>query len=141
MNNIQINSIEFISKEDEINQILNSLKKLGEISSKKLFESNIDFDERLVEAWLNNRKFEAELLYRKSRDGSTPTDFHNKCDKKGITIIFIETTKGYKFGGYTELQWEKSSYYKYKKDNKSTFIFSFNHKEKYINRIDIPNPQ
>ena len=101
MNNIQINSIEFISKEDEINQILNSLKKLGEISSKKLFESNIDFDERLVEAWLNNRKFEAELLYRKSRDGSTPTDFHNKCDNKGITIIFIETTKGYKFGGYT----------------------------------------
>ena len=101
MNNIQINSIEFISKEDEINQILNSLKKLGEISSKKLFESNINFDERLVEAWLNNRKFEAELLYRKSRDGSTPTDFHNKCDNKGITIIFIETTKGYKFGGYT----------------------------------------
>ena len=101
INNIQINSIEFISKEDEINQILNSLKKLGEISSKKLFESNIDFDERLVEAWLNNRKFEAELLYRKSRDGSTPTDFHNKCDNKGITIIFIETTKGYKFGGYT----------------------------------------
>ena len=127
MNNIQINSIEFISKEDEINQILNSLKKLGEISSKKLFESNIDFDERLVEAWLNNRKFEAELLYRKSRDGSTPTDFHNKCDNKGITIIFIETTKGYKFGGYTELPWDN---YGSKKD-KNAFLFSFDNKQKY----------
>ena len=96
------------------------IKKFGEISSKKLFESNIDFDERLVEAWLNNRKFEAELLYRKSRDGSTPTDFHNKCDNKGITIIFIETTKGYKFGGYTELPWDN---YGSKKDKKCFFIF------------------
>jgi len=34
------------------------------------------------------------------------------------------------------LQWERSSSYKYKKDNKSTFLFSFNHKEKYTNRID-----
>ena len=124
INNIQINSIEFISKEDEINQILNSLKKLGEISSKKLFESNIDFDERLVEAWLNNRKFEVELLYRKSRDGSTPTDFHNKCDNKGITIIFIKTTKGYKFG---DIPWDN---YGSKKD-KNAFLFSFNNKQKY----------
>ena len=58
-------------------------------------------------------------------------DFHNKCDNKGITIVFIETTKGYKFGGYTELQWDCSG--KGKRD-KSTFIFSFNHREKYYAR-------
>ena len=47
-------------------------------------------------------------------------------DNKGITIVYIETTKGYKFGGYNELQWDKSLFKTYK----STFIFSFNHKEK-----------
>ena len=50
---------------------------------------------------------------------------------KGITITFIETTKGYKFGGYTELPWDKSN--SCKKD-KSTFIFSFNNKQKYTPR-------
>ena len=85
----------------------------------------------MIETWLNNRKFEVELLFRKSRDGSTPNDFHNKCDNKGITITFIETTKGYKFGGYTELEWDKSE--KNKKD-KSAFLFSFNNNQKYTNR-------
>jgi len=126
-NNLKIN-IKFLPKEDGINQLLDSIKKFGEISSKKLFESNIYFNEELIETWLNNRKFEAELLFRKSRDGSTPNDFHNKCDNKGITITFIETTKGYKFGGYTELPWDKSNIYK---KDESTFIFSFNKKQKY----------
>ena len=58
-------------------------------------------------------------------------DFHNKCDNKGFTITFIETTNGYKFGGYTELQWDCSSS---SKKDKSTFIFSFNNKQKYTAR-------
>ena len=82
----------------------------------------------MVKSWLNNRNFTAELLFRKSRDGSTPKDFHNKCDNQGITITFIETTKGYKFGGYTEFHWDCSN--QYKMDN-NAFIFSFNNKEKH----------
>ena len=85
----------------------------------------------MIITWLNNRKYNSELLYRKTRDGSTPNDFHNRCDNKRITIIFIETTKGYKFGGYTELQWDKSG--KNKKD-KSTFIFSINKNQKFTAR-------
>ena len=100
-------------------------------NSLKIFDSIIKFDHNLVKSQLNNRNFKSELLFRKSRDGSTPKDFHNKCDNKGITIVFIETTKGYKFGGYTELQWDYNS--GYKKD-KSTFLFSFNYKQKYIAR-------
>ena len=95
------------------------------------FSSQIDFDANLVSSWLNNRKYSSKLLFRKSRDGSTPNVFHNKCDNKGITIVFIETTKGYKFGGYTELQWDKSGT---GKKDKSTFIFSFNNKQKYTAR-------
>jgi len=95
------------------------------------FDTKIDFPKDLVVAWLNNRKFKSELLYRKTRDGSSPYDFHNKCDNKGATITFIETTKGYKFGGYTELQWDQSETYK---TDQSTFLFSFNHMQKYTAR-------
>ena len=76
--------------------------------------------------------FFPELLFRMSKDRKTGKDFHNKCDNKGITIIFIETNKGYKFGGYTELGWEGSG----PKKDKSTFLFSFNKKEKYIAQND-----
>ena len=119
----------FYPQEKGINKLLEDIKIFGKVNSKK-FKSNIVFDEELVESWLNNREFNSELLYRKSRDGSTPNDFHNKCDNKGITITFIETTKGYKFGGYTELQWDKSG----GKTDKSTFIFSINKNQKFTSR-------
>ena len=127
------NDIKFFQNEEEsINNLLNTIKTFGEIKNdNRLFDSIIKFDENLVKIWLNNRQFKAELLYRKSRDGSTPNDFHTRCDNKGITITFIETTKGYIFGGYTELLWDKSNS---SKKDKSTFIFSFNNKQKYIAR-------
>ena len=136
-NIIKCNSIKtefsFISNEDEINQLFEIIKKFGDIKDNSIntFDSNIEFDQNLVKTWVNNRNFKSELLFRKTRDGSTPNDFHNKCDNKGVTITFIETTEGNKFGGYTELPWDKSE--KNKKD-KSTFIFSFNNKQKYIAR-------
>ena len=99
--------------------------------NKILFESNIKFDQQLVKSWLNNKNFSTKLIFRKTRDGSTTNDFHNKCDNQGITITFIETTKGYKFGGYTELQWEKKEC---SKKDSSTFIFSLNNKQKYTPR-------
>ena len=128
LNNINSENIgiKFYPKEDGINQFLDSMKTFGELTSNK-FDSEIDFDENLINSWLNNRKFKTELLYRKSRDGSTPNDFHDKCDNKGITITIIESSKGKKFGGYTELSWDKSNS---SKKDKSIFIFSFNKKIK-----------
>ena len=123
--------IKFLPNEEGINNFIQSIKTFGKIQKGNEFDSKIQFDQELVNSWLNNRYFSAKLLYRKSRDGSTPNDFHNKCDNKGITITFIETTKGYKFGGYTELSWDKSG----NKKDKSTFLFSFNNKQKYINSI------
>ena len=129
-NSINI-SLSFYPEEDGINEFLESIKEFGFVGNNLFkFDSKIEFDQNLVKSWLGNRNYKAELLFRKSRDGSTFNDFHNKCDNKGITIVFIETTKGYKFGGYTELQWDNSG----SKKDKSTFIFSFNHKQKYIAR-------
>ena len=64
-----------------------------------LFNSKIELDENLIKSWLNNKNFIAELLFRKTENGSSPKDFHKKCHNQGITIIFIETSKGNKFGG------------------------------------------
>ena len=122
------NEIKLIADELEINNLLNSIKDLGKLGCNQLFDSNIDFDEQLIKTWLNNKNFTSELLFRKTKNGSTPEDFHNNCDNKGITITFIETTKGYKFGAYTESDWE---IFRDKKKDNSTFLFSFNHKQKY----------
>ena len=66
-----------------------------------------DYDkiEQIIE-WIEPKKeIKFNLLFRKSRDGSTAKDFHRLCDNKGATLIFIETDKGYKFGGYTPMDW------------------------------------
>ena len=124
------NNVSFTPSEEEekFNQLIESLKKIGKINIDKMFNSLIDFDEKLVKLWLNNREFTTELLYRKTSDGSKSEDFHKKCDNKGITITIVETTKGYIFGGYTELNWDSRSG---SRTDNSTFIFSFNNKEKY----------
>ena len=129
-------SIKFYPEEEGISQLLENINNFGIVKDNlcfNKFDSKIEFEQNLVKSWLNDKNYISELLFRKSRDGSTPDDFHKKCDNKGITIVFIETTKGYKFGGYTELQWDNKS--GAKKDN-STFIFSFDHRQKYMARIN-----
>ena len=134
---INLNNINIIKNQIKaVNMALDGIISEAENNIKEninvnKFDTKIDFDQDLVLAWLNNRKFKSELLFRKSRDGTTPDDFHNRCDNKGVTITFIETTKGYKFGGYTELQWDRSLTHK---ADQSTFVFSFNHKQKYTAR-------
>ena len=126
--------IEFFYENNKFNNLIEDISNIDKIidnNNKIFFDSKIEFDQKLVKDWLNNKNFKAELLFRKTRDGSKPKDFHERCDNKGITITFIETKKGYKFGGYTELQWNSKE--QFQKD-KTTFIFSFNNKEKYLPR-------
>ena len=46
-----------------------------------------------------------KLLYRATKDGNNIKTFHNKCDNIKGTLIIIKTTKGMRFGGYTEQIW------------------------------------
>ena len=121
-----------IQNGDEINVFSKLINNFGKLKLEyDYFNSNIEFNQELVKSWLNNRDFDSELLFRKTRDGSTSKDFHNNCDNKGTTITFIETTKGYKFGGYTESEWDTSGDYK---NNGITFIFSLNDGKKYLSK-------
>jgi hypothetical protein len=64
-----------------------------------------------------------KLLYRGSRDGFTPSDFHSRCENQSNTVTLIETTKGFIFGGFTPIPWDSSNNYKSDSSQKS-FIFT-----------------
>ena len=51
-----------------------------------------------------------ELLYRGTRDGFRAKNFHDKCDKKGETLTVILSSDNYIFGGYTEIDWESTTW-------------------------------
>ena len=80
---------EFLPDSKGIRDLFNEINKFGSIHirNKKFFDSKIEFDRSLVISWLGNRNFSTDLIFRKSRDGSSCNDFHNKCDNKGNTII------------------------------------------------------
>jgi len=46
------------------------------------------------------------LLYKASRDGFDPSQFHKGCDEKGATLVLIKSTEGCLFGGYSDVEWK-----------------------------------
>jgi hypothetical protein len=63
------------------------------------------------------------LLYRGSRDGFRGASFHSKCDGQSNTVTIIETTKGYKFGGFKPVAWESPGRY-YEDTSGKSFLFT-----------------
>ena len=79
--------------------------------------------------FVKNSKVIFNLLYRASRDGDSPHDYHNKCDGKSNTLCVIQTIKGCKFGGYTETTIGDGSDVK----DPNAFVFSLNKNKIYEN--------
>ena len=116
-------------KEEEKNKLL--IKKFQ--NAKKILKED---ENDLVINWLknnkNNNKYENisfELLYRASRDGDSASKFHELCDGKGPTIIFVKNEDDYRFGGFTSKKWKSSDE---KESDPSSFLFSLTNKEKYL---------
>jgi hypothetical protein len=63
-----------------------------------------------------------KLLYRGSRDGFEASSFHEKCDKKGETVVIINSN-GQLFGGYTPNSWNSSGGH-LADDSLKSFIFT-----------------
>ena len=132
--------------EEKINLIENENKKIIEIKKQEkinlekfsIKKSTIiqgdEKTENIIKDWIDpNKNIKFSLLFRKTRDGSNGTDFHRNCDNKGPTITLIETDKGYKFGGYTPLNWESKN--GENKNDELTFLFSLNQMKKFT-KID-----
>ena len=54
--------------------------------------------------WLPKKK--TTLLFRATRDGFDPANFHQKCDGKGPTVVIAKSAGGHIFGGYSDTAWE-----------------------------------
>ena len=111
------------SKETEVFYDLRYSSILNETNEKIFFQSLIK---------CKNLK----LLYRLSRDGSEPQDFHKFCDYQGATLILFKSKNNRKFGGYLSKNWESSG--DWKKDN-NVFLFSIDLKKKYKVKNNMQN--
>ena len=85
----------------------------------------------MISKWINPDKIiYFKLLYQVSRDGDRISTFTEKVKGKFPTIVIVYTKSGFKFGGYTSVEWNMTEFYTYKKDE-SAFIFSIDKKKKY----------
>ena len=144
----QINEMKKEIKEnkEEMNEMKKEIKKINEkldilfkekakadgIDSKiikKNEELNLISDRIKNTELLKNKKIKYKLLYRGTRDGMNPSSFHQKCNSIPQTVSIVQTTKGYKFGGYAEKTWENNNGI-WIKDDKS-FVFSIDHMKIY----------
>ena len=123
--------------EKEIEHFMDAIKKFGELKN-KIHELEFKLDSNIINKkefnklneWINPKeKINLILLYRLTKDGKNPSDFHNKCDNQSPTLVIIKNKDGSKIGGYTTLTWnDEGENNKY--DNNS-FLFSLNEYKKY----------
>jgi len=120
--------LEEIRKEKEKEK---EFKKYEIAKSRILKKGEMD----LFLSWLDNKPKKIKLLLDSKIDGDLTSTFYNKCSGKYPTVVFVETTKGHRFGGYSSIPWENLN--GGFKEDKKNFIFSLDKKKKY----NIKNPK
>ena len=71
----------------------NIIKKIEEI---EFIKNRIQNSQKF-----KNKNIYFNLLFKATKDGKNSSNFHKKCDGIQDLLIFIRTTKGEIFGGYT----------------------------------------
>ncbi|KAJ5077165.1 pep-cterm sorting domain-containing protein [Anaeramoeba ignava] len=63
--------------------------------------------ENYIKEWVNNKDFfkKIKLGFSGKRDGFDCHQFHKLCDNKGQTLVLIQTTQRYIFGGFSSVGW------------------------------------
>ena len=119
----------FSMQEDEINKLINSIKKLSLINNDLSFPSEIlkdkNEDKKLILSWLPKKPNKIIILLNSKIDGDSCKTLIEKCKGKKPTLVVIQTTKDIIFGGYATQEWSKSE-----KDEKA-FVYSLKTKKKY----------
>lgn len=62
---------------------------------------------------------------RRSRDGYSANDFHNKCDNKGKTLTIVRSERGNIFGGFADCEWTSRDL-TVRDGLKKSFVFAVN---------------
>lgn len=89
----------------------------------KIIENLDEFNLLYKRLRKNGELLDFKLLYRKSVDGTSASDFHKKCDGIGKTITIIKSNSGYKFGGYAENKWTSNTF-SWVYNDFNSFVFS-----------------
>jgi hypothetical protein len=125
---------EFIPNLSFFNQketsLFGSIRLYG-YSNMNLFKSEILKDDRqsfeLIKLCEFSPNDKWSLLYRGTRDGFEPSDFHSKCDGHPNTLtIFKAAESKFIFGGFTTVSWDSSNGWK---SYPNAFIFSLTNKD------------
>ena len=114
-------------KYDELEKRIEKLESRTTTIIKSDIVSNDDID-FIKEKLSPNKKMFLELIYKCDESNDTPQIFHKQCDGRKNILVFIETTEGVKFGGYTSIGFNSNS--GETKDN-CAFIFSVDKKKIY----------
>lgn len=64
----------------------------------------------------------ARLVYQWSVDGEGDEMFHEKCNKRGATIVVAELEEGGFIGAYTSVYWKQTTQFMWR-DDLSAFLF------------------
>jgi len=138
-NTFQPNSI-LLNQKEETSSLFGSLK-LRQYSDMNPLQSQIlEGEQQLLELiklceFSPNDKW--SMLYRGTRDGFEPSDFHSKCDGHSNTLTIVKAKgSSYIFGGFTTVKWESSNKHKSDPD---AFIFSLTNKDNKPLKMNI-NP-
>ena len=127
-------NMELKLKNKEIYEIIKPIQEEKLRIEKNFLESKIisENDEKeLILKWINPKSnIKLTLLFQSSRDGDKLSTFYNKVSNKSSILIIIKSNYGYRFGGYTTLNFQNTNNYK---QNEKAFIFSIDKKKKYNN--------
>ena len=115
----------------EMKDILHLIKKSLAIGSQIIKYNEFKFIESAIRKNLGKNVKYYKLIFRGSRNGFKAEDFHEKCDGKSNTIVFVQAKNGRRFGGFTEAKWDKSNSYK---NSPNGFLFSLDNKELFYNK-------
>lgn len=116
-----------IKEEENIKkEIIESKKK----EQNELYKSDIiNKDEiDLILSWLNKKPAKVNLLLSAINHGDSLSTLFKKVKNKSPTLIVIKSDNGFRFGGYSSIEW-KNDFNGYKDDN--SFLFSLDLKNKY----------
>ena len=113
--NLEDLEILFDQDEKETNEILEKIKNFGKIkcwdknntylyNKSSIIKDDIDKQEAILN-WIKEKTkkntIQIEQIFKMSENGTKNTDFYNKCENQGPTLVLIKTTKNKIFGGFT----------------------------------------
>lgn len=132
LNRGQNNLENFINKDNKehLNENINPIK-YKQISNSIIKLDELEFMENTIKEFYKKDIIYYKLLFRATRDGFSPKDFHKKCDGINNTLVLVRTQTRKRFGGFTQATWD--DYSKFKNKEKG-FVFSIDNNSAFYNK-------